>query len=177
MVTIISGDPANREVSPVVGTDVALDDSTNSEWVLKGSPCPAGHGQPQFLALLYRLGTTIKNLVLIFTGSAIGLMKTLLNQILSTEDRLSIKIGLRAWDEETALKYLKKWLSECKASYTVKELREVVPTLGILPGWLSFYGLRRCVGLSHERGLREAEKEAIRIAESEVNSILKTREN
>ena len=136
-------------------------------------------GIKQFLELLYRLRTTTKNLAFIFTGSAIGLMKTLLNPTPTNPlyGRSPIKIELRAWNEETALKYLEKGLSECKVSYTDRELREVISTLGTLPGWLSFYGLRRCVSLSHERGLREAEKEAIRIAESEVNNLLKTREN
>ena len=134
-------------------------------------------GIKQFLALLYRLRTTTKNLTFVFTGSAIGLMKTLLNPTPTNSlyGRSPIKIELRAWNDETALKYLEKGLSECRVSYKDEGLREAIFTLGTLPGWLSFYGLRRCVGLSHERSLREAERESIKIAESEVSSILKAR--
>lgn len=136
-------------------------------------------GIKQFLGLLYRLRTTTKNLAFIFTGSAIGLMKTLLNPTPTNPlyGRSPIKIELRAWNEETALKYLEKGLSKCKVSYTDRELREVISTLGTLPGWLSFYGLRKCVGLSHKESLREAEEEAIKIAKNEINNILKAREN
>ncbi|MGC8975674.1 MAG: AAA family ATPase, partial [Thermoprotei archaeon] len=134
-------------------------------------------GIKQFLALLYRLRTTAKNLTFVFTGSAIGLMKTLLYPAPTNPlyGRSPIKIELKAWEEETALEYLKQGLNECGVGYLTRELREVVFNLGTLPGWLSFYGLRRCVGLSHERSLREAEEEAIKIAENEIRNVLRNR--
>ena len=136
-------------------------------------------GVNQFLALLYRLRTSTRNLLFIFTGSAIGLMKTLLNPSPTSPlyGRSPVRIELKAWSAETATSYLEKGLDECRASYTARELREVINTLGTLPGWLSFYGLRRCIGVPHERSLREAEREAIKIAENEVKNILKSRES
>jgi len=134
-------------------------------------------GIKQFLALLYRLRTSANNLVFIFTGSAIGLMKTLLSPTPTNPlyGRSPVKIELRVWDEETALRYLDQGLNECGVGHTSKELKEVISNLGTLPGWLSFYGLRRCAGLSHERSLREAEEESIKIAENEINNLLKIR--
>ncbi len=134
-------------------------------------------GVRQFLELLYRLRTATKNLVFIFTGSAIGLMKTLLNPAPTSPlyGRSPIKIELKAWDEETALEFLREGLSECGIAHSDKELREVVSKLGTLPGWLSFYGLRRCIGLPHEKSLEEAETEAVKIAEDEIHNILESR--
>jgi len=135
-------------------------------------------GIKHFLALLYRLRTSTKDLNFIFTGSAIGLMKALLNPEPTSPlyGRTPIKIELRTWDEETALAFLERGLTECRVDYTDKELRGVTSILGTLIGWLSFYGLRRCMGMSHERSLKEAIEEAVKIAESEINNVLRFRE-
>jgi len=135
-------------------------------------------GINRFLALLYRLRTSTRNLVFIFTGSAIGLMKTLLNPTPRSPlyGRTPIKIELKPWDIETAHAYLESGLSKCGINYTARELNEVISTLGTLTGWLSFYGLRRCMGLSHERSLEEAKVEAIKIALNEIHNILRNRE-
>lgn len=135
-------------------------------------------GVYHFLALLCRLRTSTRNLVFIFTGSAIGLMRTLLNPTPRSPlyGRTPIKIELRHWDEETARAYLEAGLTKCGVRYTGGELNEVILTLGTLPGWLSFYGLRRCMGLSHRRSLEEARLEAEKIVLEEVQSILRNRE-
>lgn len=136
-------------------------------------------GVNHFLALLYRLRTSTRNLEFIFTGSAIGLMRTLLNPTPRSPlyGRTPIKIELKHWDEETARTYLETGLTECGAKYTNKEINQAINTLGTLTGWLSFYGLRRCIGLPHRKSLEEAKTEAMKIALEEIRNILKSRED
>ncbi len=135
-------------------------------------------GVHHFLALLYRLVTSTRNIVFIFTGSAIGLMKTLLSPAPRSPlyGRTPIKVELKPWSRETAISYLTEGLHNCNAGFREAELEEAVTRLGTLPGWLSFYGLRRCIGQGHEESLKEAEEEAIRIALEEINNILRNRE-
>ena len=45
-----------------------------------------------------------------------------------------------------------------------EEFEEELLVLGTLPGWLSFYDLRRCIGMPHGAALREAEEQAVAIA-------------
>ncbi len=130
-----------------------------------------------FLSMLYRVLTSSRNIVFVFTGSAIGLMNTLLNPSPDNPlyGRTPIKIELRPWSIETSLEFLENGLDKCGCSYSVSELREVVETLGRLPGWLSFYGLRRCMGLPHRSAVDEALKQAIKIARNEIDNIVRYR--
>lgn len=134
-------------------------------------------GVNHFLTLLYRLRTTTRDLSFIFTGSAIGLMKTLLYPSPRNPmyGRTPVKVELKPWSMKLALEFLEQGLKKCNMRYGEEELEEVIRELGTLPGWLSFYGLRRCMGYSHEKALIEAKQQAIDIARKELQNILKNR--
>jgi len=134
-------------------------------------------GVNHFLAMLYRLRTSTKNLIFIFTGSAIGLMKTLLYPSPRNPmyGRTPVKVELKPWSIKLALEFLEQGLGECNVEYTERELEEAIRELGTLPGWLSFYGLRRCAGKPHRQALNEALNQATIIARSELEEILKGR--
>ena len=134
-------------------------------------------GIGHFLTLLYRLRTTTRNLSFIFTGSAIGLMKTLLNPSPKNPmyGRTPVKVELKPWSMKLALEFLEQGLKKCNMRYSEEELEEAIRELGTLPGWLSFYGLRRCVGKPHEKALKEAKQQAIDIARKELQNMLKNR--
>jgi len=134
-------------------------------------------GIGHFLTLLYRLRTTTRNLSFIFTGSAIGLMKTLLNPSPKNPmyGRTPVKVELKPWSMKLALEFLEQGLKKCNMRYGEEELEEAIRELGTLPGWLSFYGLRRCVGKPHEKALKEAKQQAIDIARKELQNMLKNR--
>jgi len=135
-------------------------------------------GVNHFLAMLSRLRASTKELIFIFTGSAIGMMRTLLlpsprNPLYG---RTPVKIELKPWSRKLAISYLEHGLSKCNVKYSDEELEEAVSTLGTLPGWLSFYGLRRCLGMPHEKALKEAREQAVGIARKELENLLKNRE-
>ena len=134
-------------------------------------------GIGHFLTLLYRLRTTTRNLSFIFTGSAIGLMKTLLNPSPKNPmyGRTPVKVELKPWSMKLALEFLEQGLKKCNMRYGEEELEEAIRELGTLPGWLSFYGLRRCAGKPHRQALNEALNQATIIARSELEEILKGR--
>jgi AAA+ ATPase superfamily predicted ATPase len=135
-------------------------------------------GINHFLTMLYRLRTSTRGLVFIFTGSEIGLMKTLLNpsQKNPLYGRTPLKIELLPWNIQQSISYLENGFNKCQIKYTNKEIEEAISVLGTLPGWLSFYGLRRCLGITHEKALEEAIEQGINIAKNELKNILKSRE-
>ncbi len=130
-------------------------------------------GIQYFLSMLYRTLASSRNIVFVFTGSAIGLMNTLLNPSPNNPlyGRTPIKIELKPWSIENSLEFLENGLNRCNSNYTVSELREFVETLSRLPRSLSFYGLRRCMRLSHQNSLNEAVKQAVKIAGDEIANI------
>jgi len=128
-------------------------------------------GINHLIPVFHRLLNTCPNLSIIFTGSEIGLMKTLLEQ--KGEQPLAgrnpVKITLKPWDYETAKEYLKLGLEECGVAYSDKEIQGALSILGTLVGWLNFYGVNRCVK-PHEDALKESLEEAISIALSELKN-------
>ncbi|WP_338599005.1 ATP-binding protein [Sulfolobus tengchongensis] len=130
-------------------------------------------GINHLVPVLHRLLNTCPSLSVIFTGSAIGLIKTLLEQKgeQPLAGRKPTEILLKPWSEETAIEYLEEGLQNCKVKYTKEEIREVINELGTLVGWLNIYGVNRCVK-KHEDALKYAIEEAIGIAMEEINNII-----
>ena len=89
--------------------------------------------------------------------------------------RTPVRVELRPWSRRLALSFLEQGLSECGVKHATRELEEVLSVLGTLPGWLSFYGLRRCIGMPHGAALREAEEQAVAIASRERGNLLEGR--
>ena len=134
-------------------------------------------GVNQFLNILSLVRNTRRDVEFIFTGSGIGLMDSLLNPDPQNplDGRSPIKIEIGPWDLQTALEFLEKGLKKCNAPFTSKELSETIEELGTLPGWLSFYGLRRCTGIPHKKALEEAIGEGVKVARGELENILRNR--
>ncbi len=130
----------------------------------------AGH----MLSLLHRLRMSSRGIGFIFTGSAIGMMRSLLNPPTSSPlyGRSPVRVELKPWSTRVAERYLSKGLEECGAPHSASEVEEVVKRLGTLPGWLSFYGLRRCLGKSHSEALKASLTEAIGVARAELRGVL-----
>jgi len=132
-------------------------------------------GVNHLIPIFHRLMNSCPNVSLIFTGSSIGLMRTLLEQEgdQPLAGRNPVRIALNPWDRRTAEEYLGRGLSECGISYTNEEVEEVLDNLGTLVGWLNFYGVNRCVK-SHQEALRESLEEAIGVSLSELRNVADT---
>ena len=128
------------------------------------------YGINYILNILHNLMMNNKNLIFIFTGSSIGLLKTLLDQKGSSPlaGRNPVKIVLRPWDKETAKKYLISGLNTCKKSYN--EIDNVINNLGTITGWLNFYGERKCLDM--DDALDDSIKEAISVAKKEIKNVI-----
>ncbi|AEH25154.1 Archaeal ATPase family protein [Pyrococcus yayanosii CH1] len=134
-------------------------------------------GVNKFLNVLSIVRNTKRDVEFIFTGSAIGLMDSLLNPDPKNPlyGRSPIKVEIGPWDIQTAINFIESGLSECRVEYTTKEISEVVEELGTLPGWLSFYGLRRCTGMRHREALEDAIGEGVKVARGELENLLRSR--
>ena len=134
-------------------------------------------GVNHLLAALYRIRTSTNTVLFVFTGSAIGIMKTLLSPSSRNPmyGRSPIRIELEPWSRTTAREFLERGLKACRASYKDKELEEAIDILGTLPGWLSFYGLRRCIGIAHSIALQEALENSVNIARQELLKAIERR--
>ncbi len=115
-----------------------------------------------------------KNLVFIFTGSAIGLMKTL--QEPKGDEPLAgrppAEVVLEPWSESLAKEYLRAGLKGCGVPFTDEEIDDVTARLGTLTGWLNYYGRGREDGRSHEASLRKAEADAKTVAKTELGKAI-----
>ena len=115
-----------------------------------------------------------KDLVFIFTGSAIGLMKTL--QEPKGDEPLAgrppAEVVLQPWSESLAKEYLRAGLKGCGVPFTDEEVEDVTARLGTLTGWLNYYGRGREDGRSHEVSLRRAETDAKAMAAKELGKAI-----
>lgn len=132
-----------------------------------------GGGTNHFLNMLSRIRNTSKRVNFIFTGSEINLMKVILNpEKTALAGRTPVKIDIVHWGKKIANSFLREGLNHCGVIFSEKEIDEVVDTLGTLPGWLNFYGLRRCSGQSHDKSLAEARIESVAVASTEFQHLL-----
>ncbi|AWR97981.1 AAA family ATPase [Acidianus sulfidivorans JP7] len=129
-------------------------------------------GINHLIPVFHELLNKCPKLSIIFTGSAIGLIKTIIEQEgqKPLAGRKPIEILLKPWSRETAEEYLTMGLNECNVNYTRTEINEVIDTFGTLPGWINVYGINRCIK-PHEAALKDSLDEAIGIALSELKNI------
>ncbi len=113
-------------------------------------------------------------LLVVFTGSYAGVLRKLFETSPRDEPygRPPIQITVSPWPEFTALDFLKRGLTECGVGYTDNELGMVLWKLGTLPGWLNLYGLRRCLGDSHEEALSSVFSMGIKDARRELENFI-----
>ncbi|BFH72927.1 ATP-binding protein [Sulfurisphaera javensis] len=130
-------------------------------------------GINHLIPVFHRLLNSCPSLSIIFTGSAIGLIRTLLEQKgeKPLAGRKPSEIFLKPWKEELAREYLERGLENCNVSFKREEINEVLQELGSLVGWLNIYGVNRCIK-SHEEALKESIIEAVSIAKEEINNAI-----
>lgn len=130
-------------------------------------------GVNHFINMLHNIMMENNNTVFIFTGSSIGVMKTLLEQKGKSPlaGRNPVNIVLNPWNRTTAMTYLRTGLASCNVSVNDRELGEVIDETGTITGWLNFYGKRRCIE-NHEDALRDSLDEAINVAKYEIGNIV-----
>ncbi|CAD5244948.1 AAA family ATPase [Thermococcus camini] len=134
----------------------------------------------KLLAALWRLHNVLaeKRPIIIFTGSAMGLFKKLLNP--EYDDylygRAPVRVDVEPWDVQTGVEFLKRGLLAAgNVDFSIDELREASIKLGGFPGYLSSYGRGRIDGLTHRRALKNAHEEAVKRAMSELRSFVRLR--
>ncbi|KUH32067.1 ATPase [Thermococcus celericrescens] len=134
-------------------------------------------GLPQFLNALSVAFNENPELLIVFSGSYAGLVKKLFSQTYSEGlyARQPIEITLNPWERDVAEEFLRKGLDECGVKISEKELEDVLWELGTLPGWLSSYGLRRCLGDEHVKALNRVNESAVKEAKRELENILEGR--
>ncbi len=130
-------------------------------------------GVNHFINMLHNLMMENKNIIFIFTGSSIGLMKTLLEQEGKNPlaGRNPIKIVLEPWNRNIAFNYLKSGLINCNVNINEDEINEAINEIGTITGWLNFYGKRRCIE-NHNEALSESINEGVKVAKYELNDII-----
>ncbi len=114
------------------------------------------------------------SLLVVFTGSYAGVLRKLFETSPSDEPygRPPVQITVSPWPEFTALDFLRTGLKECGVKYNDNELGMALWKLGTLPGWLNLYGLRRCLGDSHDEALSSVFSMGIRDARRELENFL-----
>ena len=134
----------------------------------------------KLLAALWRLHNVLaeKRPTIIFTGSAMGLFKKLLNP--EYDDylygRAPLRVDIEPWEVQTGVEFLEKgFLAAGNVDFSVEELQEASVELGGFPGYLSSYGRGRVDGLTHRKALRNAREEAVKRAMSELRSFVSLR--
>lgn len=117
------------------------------------------------------------SMLITFTGSYAGVVKKLFEATNrdSFYGRPPIEIILPPWPEWVAAEFLMKGFERCGVDFTQREIQDALWRLGTLPGWLNLYGLRRCLGASHEEALHRVFEKAVGAAVRELEHFLEGR--
>jgi hypothetical protein len=130
------------------------------------------YGVNRLMDILHNLMMDSPDLSFIFTGSAIGLMRMLDEPEgdAPLAGRSPLRVVLKPWDERTSKAYLREGLRECGADGE-GEIADAIANLGTMTGWVNYYGRGRC-NSSHEQALRDAIKEAKKVAKNEITNVI-----
>ncbi len=121
---------------------------------------------PGLLSVLYN-ESRVK---LMFSGSMLRLIK-LIERSPQTLGRPIQRMELIPFSEETSRGFLDRGFKECGVPTELAELNEVTRALGGIPGWLSYYGARRCAHSSQSTALRQVRATARKVIEEEVDRL------
>jgi len=134
-------------------------------------------GVNSFLKALATAFNENDSLLVIFTGSYAGVIKKLFEATHrdSFYGRPPIEILLPPWPEWVAVEFLRKGFEKCGVDFTQREIQDTLWRLGTLPGWLNLYGLRRCLGASHEEALQRVFEKGVNEALRELEHFLEGR--
>lgn len=131
------------------------------------------------LRLLANVFNTYKNLMFVFTGSMVGLMKSLLEPPSTSPlyGRAPAKIYVDRFTEEESMEFLRRGFEEQRLTLGMKGAREVTEQLDGTPGWLTLYGsYATAEKLPHDQALKETIREASKIVRDELNHFLEGRD-
>jgi AAA+ ATPase superfamily predicted ATPase len=117
---------------------------------------------PRILSTLYN-ETKIK---LLFTGSATGLIKTMAESAEIQGKPIEEK-EIRPFSRDASIAFLETGFQKGKINYKPNELEDAVDRFGGIPGWLTYYGAKRCSGKSHIEAMEEVTRLAKKTATEE----------
>ena len=132
----------------------------------------------QFLDVLGNVYATNRNVHIMFSGSYVGLVQTLLNPPSSSpiHGRPPVEIRLKPFDRDTSIYFLKRGMEETKVSFDKYE--EVVNKLDGIVGWLTlfgnFYAIRK---MRYEEALNQTIEEGKKIMIDELDHFLSDKKN
>jgi AAA+ ATPase superfamily predicted ATPase len=121
---------------------------------------------PALLSVIYN-ESRVK---MMFSGSMLRLIK-LITKSPQTLGRPIQMIEVKPFSEEVSRAFLEEGLRRCGVSAELLELAEAVRVFGGIPGWLSYYGAKRCARFSHADALKEVSATAKRVVEEEVKRL------
>jgi AAA+ ATPase superfamily predicted ATPase len=114
---------------------------------------------PRILSTLYN-ETTIK---LLFTGSATGLIKTIAESE-EIQGKPVEEKEINPFSRDTSVAFLKTGFQKGKIKCESSDLEEAVDRFGGIPGWLTYYGAKRCSGKTHPEAIDEVTRLARKTA-------------
>lgn len=128
------------------------------------------------LKLLGNVFNTRPNIAFIFTGSLVGLSRTLVEPLPTSPlyGRAPVSMNLSPFDRPTAAEFLARGAHEAGVRLGEDEIRAAVEgPLNGTPGWLTLYGNHVAVErLPAQRALQVTVREGKKVAESEVAQFL-----
>ncbi len=134
---------------------------------------------PYLLKVLKASWDTYHELRIIFSGSYIGIMRSLLDPDEGSPlyGRSPAKMVLKPFSVKDSKAFLLAGFKEHPdVNVSEDQIEEAVEKLGGYAGWLTYYGNFRCIRrMSHERALSETKREGSKIISSELKNFLKNR--
>ncbi|HEV2317125.1 MAG TPA: ATP-binding protein [Thermoplasmata archaeon] len=134
----------------------------------------------RLLKLLGNIFNTHPRVRFVFTGSLVGLSRTLVEPEARSPlfGRAPVAMTLSPFDPDTAGEFLRRGLRESGRSLTPAELSEVLAgPLDGTPGWLTLFGNHLTVrGWTPIRALAETVREGVRVADEEIGHFLEQRD-
>jgi AAA+ ATPase superfamily predicted ATPase len=121
---------------------------------------------PGLLSVLYN-ESRVK---LMFSGSLLRLIK-LIERSPQTLGRPTQRMEITPFSEDTSRAFLQAGMKECKVKTDGAELTEMARALGGIPGWLSYYGARRCARSSQSTAFRQVMIAAKKVMEDELRRL------
>jgi uncharacterized protein len=134
----------------------------------------------KLLKLLGNVFNSRPNIVFVFTGSRVGLVRTLLDPSTNSPlyGRSPVALSLGPFDRPTSIKFLIEGAAEAGIRLSDQELSAAVEgPLDGTPGWLTLYGNHVAVQrLSPDRALTATVREGKKAAEADIAHFLSSRE-
>lgn len=121
---------------------------------------------PGLLSVLYN-ESRVK---LMFSGSMLRLIK-LIETSPQTLGRPIQRMEITPFSGDISRAFLETGLKECGVQADPGELSEAARAFGGIPGWLSYYGARRCAHSNQSSALRQVRVAAKKVIEEEVNRL------